>query len=163
MTDKDIEKMLNECGGLDMSHINKDDALAKATSRLAFDEMLLFGIGLSLNSRYKSVYKGVKFSPCDIKKLCALLPYELTDSQKNAINDIYRDTVLGGKDAKGAPMSRIIVGDVGSGKTYVMIVAGMELRRMGIGKKNLYVVPNNLVGQWKSIFLHLYKKNHFLI
>ena len=36
MTDKDIEKMLNECGGLDMSHINKDDALAKARQQMYF-------------------------------------------------------------------------------------------------------------------------------
>lgn len=57
----------------------------------------------------------------------------------------------------------LLAHDVGSGKTYVMIVAGMELRRMGIGKKNLYVVPNNLVGQWKNIFLHLYKDAKLLI
>lgn len=50
----------------------------------------------------------------------------------------------------------LLAHDVGSGKTYVMIAAGMELRRMGISKKNLYVVPNNLVGQWKEIFLKLY-------
>lgn len=50
----------------------------------------------------------------------------------------------------------LLAHDVGSGKTYIMIAAGMELRRMGLSKKNLYVVPNNLVGQWKQIFLQLY-------
>lgn len=50
----------------------------------------------------------------------------------------------------------LLAHDVGSGKTYVMIAAGMELRRMGISNKNLYVVPNNLVGQWHDIFLKLY-------
>lgn len=50
----------------------------------------------------------------------------------------------------------LLAHDVGSGKTYVMIAAGMELRRMGLSKKNLYVVPNNIVGQWKSIFLQMY-------
>lgn len=50
----------------------------------------------------------------------------------------------------------LLAHDVGSGKTYVMIAAGMELRRMGLSKKNLYVVPNNIVGQWKSIFLTMY-------
>ena len=57
----------------------------------------------------------------------------------------------------------LLAHDVGSGKTFVMIVAGMELRRMGIAKKNLYVVPNNLVGQWKDIFLHLYGDAKLLI
>ena len=57
----------------------------------------------------------------------------------------------------------LLAHDVGSGKTFVMIAAGMELRRMGIAKKNLYVVPNNLVGQWKSIFLYLYKDASILV
>ena len=50
----------------------------------------------------------------------------------------------------------LLAHDVGSGKTYEMIVAGQELRRMGLSKKNLYVVPNNIVGQWENIFLTLY-------
>lgn len=50
----------------------------------------------------------------------------------------------------------LLAHDVGSGKTFVMIAAGMELRRMGLSKKNLYVVPNNLVGQWRDVFQRLY-------
>ena len=46
--------------------------------------------------------------------------------------------------------------DVGAGKTYVMICAGMEMRRIGLSKKNLYVVPNSLVSQWEKMFLNLY-------
>ena len=50
----------------------------------------------------------------------------------------------------------LLAHDVGSGKTYVMIAAGMELKRMGLSEKNLYVVPNNLVGQWRQIFQEMY-------
>lgn len=50
----------------------------------------------------------------------------------------------------------LLAHEVGSGKTYVMLAAGMELRRMGLSKKNLYVVPNNIVGQWRDIFLKMY-------
>lgn len=50
----------------------------------------------------------------------------------------------------------LLAHDVGSGKTYVMIAAGQELRRMGLSKKNMYVVPNNIVQQWRSIFLRMY-------
>lgn len=50
----------------------------------------------------------------------------------------------------------LLAHDVGSGKTYVMIAAGQELRRMGLSSKNMYVVPNNIVGQWKSIFAQMY-------
>jgi len=56
----------------------------------------------------------------------------------------------------------LLAHDVGSGKTYVMIAAGMELRRMGLSKKNMYVVPNNLVGQWRDIFLMLYPNANIL-
>ena len=57
----------------------------------------------------------------------------------------------------------LLAHDVGSGKTYVMIAAGMELRRMGLSSKNLYVVPNNIVGQWKAIFNEMYPNAKLLI
>ncbi len=46
----------------------------------------------------------------------------------------------------------LLAHDVGSGKTYEMIAAAVELRRMGIAKKPMFVVPNHIVGQWVSIF-----------
>ncbi len=57
----------------------------------------------------------------------------------------------------------LLAHDVGSGKTYVMIAAGMELKRMGLSGKNLFVVPNNIVGQWKDIFLSMYPSAKLLI
>ncbi len=56
----------------------------------------------------------------------------------------------------------LLAHDVGTGKTYVMIAAGMELRRMGLSKKNLYVVPNNIIGQWKNIFNTMYPNANIL-
>lgn len=56
----------------------------------------------------------------------------------------------------------LLAHDVGSGKTYVMIAAGQELRRMGLSKKNMYVVPNNIVQQWRSIFLRMYPEARLL-
>lgn len=50
----------------------------------------------------------------------------------------------------------LLAHDVGSGKTYIMIAAAMEKRRMGLSDKNLFVVPNNLVKQWQDIFYRLY-------
>ncbi len=57
----------------------------------------------------------------------------------------------------------LLAHDVGSGKTYVMIAAGMELKRMGLSNKNLYVVPNNLVGQWQKMFTELYPTSKILV
>ena len=56
----------------------------------------------------------------------------------------------------------LLAHDVGSGKTYIMIAAGQELRRMGLSKKNMYVVPNNIVGQWRDIFLKMYPNANIL-
>lgn len=50
----------------------------------------------------------------------------------------------------------LLAHNVGAGKTYVMIAAGQEMKRMGLSTKNMYVVPNNIVGQWKNIFLVMY-------
>ncbi len=44
-----------------------------------------------------------------------------------------------------------------------MICAGMELRRLGKSKKNLYVIPNNLITQWQSTFLKLYPNANILV
>lgn len=57
----------------------------------------------------------------------------------------------------------LLAHDVGAGKTYVMIAAAMELRRMGLSKKNLFVVPNNIVGQWKETFEMLYSSAKLLV
>ena len=56
----------------------------------------------------------------------------------------------------------LLAHDVGSGKTYIMIAAGMELKRMGLSRKNLYVVPNNIVGQWKKLFSVMYPDSKLL-
>lgn len=101
---------------------NDEKSLSKALSRLAFDEMLIFGLAISLQSRSKRTGNGIRFSPCSLKPLTDMLPYELTKDQKNAINDIYKDTVLG-IEGNITPMTRIIVGDVGSGKTICAIAA----------------------------------------
>ena len=99
-----------------------EEELAHSLERLAFDEMLVFGLGISLSASQRSRGDGIKFSPCSLTPFTSLLPYELTDSQKAAVNDVYRDTVIG-KDGKVSPMARIIVGDVGCGKTVCALLA----------------------------------------
>ena len=52
---------------------------------------------------------------------------------------------------------------VGAGKTFEMVAAGMESRRLGLSQKNLYVVPNHLTVQWGSDFLRLYPGANILV
>ncbi len=128
------------------AHFPSDErSLFAALRRLAFDEMLLFGLGISLQSRYKERGDGIRFSPCSLAPLTDLLPYELTDDQKNAINDIYRDTVLKNNNKKISPMARIIVGDVGSGKT-VCATAAMYIAAKS-GYQAALMVPTEILAR----------------
>ena len=52
---------------------------------------------------------------------------------------------------------------VGAGKTFQMIAAGMESRRLGLAQKNLYVVPNHLTEQWGADFLRQYPNANVLV
>ena len=101
---------------LNLHFPSAEEELTRSFRRLAFDEMFYFGIGISMANSRKSTLPGIKFSPCSLDPLITKLPYELTSDQKSAVNDIYRDTVLG-NNGNVTPMARIIVGDVGCGKT----------------------------------------------
>lgn len=52
---------------------------------------------------------------------------------------------------------------VGAGKTFEMIAAGMEMKRLGIRNKILYVVPNHLISQWHNEFVTLYPRANVLV
>ncbi|MCP4665843.1 MAG: N-6 DNA methylase, partial [Deltaproteobacteria bacterium] len=52
---------------------------------------------------------------------------------------------------------------VGSGKTFAAIAAGMEMKRMGLAQKPMYVVPNHLVSQWADDFQKLYPGANVLV
>ncbi|MBQ7356253.1 MAG: ATP-dependent DNA helicase RecG [Clostridia bacterium] len=94
-----------------------EDALKRALSRLAFDEMLYFALGIGLQAHRQKGTVGVRFNKISFDEIISRLPFELTRSQKDAMNDIYKDTVLDREDGTHPPMARIIVGDVGCGKT----------------------------------------------
>ncbi|MBU6400641.1 MAG: DEAD/DEAH box helicase family protein [Verrucomicrobia bacterium] len=52
---------------------------------------------------------------------------------------------------------------VGAGKTYTMVAAGMELKRLGLARKPMFVVPNHMLGQFSSELLTLYPGANILV
>ncbi len=52
---------------------------------------------------------------------------------------------------------------VGAGKTFEMIASCMELKRLGLSQKSMFVVPNHLIEQWGSEFLQLYPSANILV
>ena len=76
---------------------------------------------------------------------------QLRPHQKNAVA-----RVLYGGNA-------LLAHAVGAGKTYEMIASAMELKRLGIVSKPMFVVPNHLLGQWANEILKLYPTANILV
>ena len=55
------------------------------------------------------------------------------------------------------------VSGVGAGKTFEMVAAAMESKRLGLCNKSLFVVPNHLTEQWAAEFLQLYPAANILV
>ncbi|WP_420914632.1 SNF2-related protein [Flavonifractor plautii] len=75
----------------------------------------------------------------------------LREHQRNAIAHI-----LYGKNT-------LLAHEVGAGKTFEMVAAAMESKRLGLCRKSLFAVPNHLVEQWASEFLRLYPAANILV
>jgi len=86
-------------------------SLAMAKKRLVFDEFFMFAAGIGHSSEKTKEYGAPICQDTDISPLLDLLPYKLTSAQMRAINDTKADMSL------STPMGRIIIGDVGCGKT----------------------------------------------
>ena len=75
----------------------------------------------------------------------------LLKHQKNAIAHV----LYGG--------NTLLAHEVGAGKTFEMVAAAMESKRLGLCQKSLFVVPNHLTEQWASEFLRLYPSANILV
>ena len=76
---------------------------------------------------------------------------ELREHQKNAVAHI----LYGG--------NTLLAHAVGAGKTFEMVSAAMESKRLGLCSKSLFVVPNHLTEQWAAEFLQLYPSANILV
>ena len=101
-----------------------DELLDKARARLAFDELFLLQLKILQKKWYwqntrDGEEKVMEMKP-EIKKCIADLPFELTGAQKRVLKEILEDT------QKTYPMSRLVQGDVGSGKTIVAAISALN-------------------------------------
>lgn len=93
------------------------EALKQAKRRLAFEELLVLQLGLSLLGKKKRLQNGIAMKKVTIKEFFDLLPFEPTGAQKRAIKECLGDM------CRAMPMNRLLQGDVGSGKTLVAAAA----------------------------------------
>ena len=102
-------------------------SLEKAKERLAFDELFLFSLQKQLAKQDVLVHKApaMKIDQKFLQNFVKKLPFELTDAQRKASWMIIKDLT------KDKPMSRLLNGDVGSGKTVVAAFAAAVVAKNG--------------------------------
>ena len=114
-------------------------ALASARRRLVYDEFFCFAVGAAITAKREKTLGAPPCTNRDVTPLTRLLPYELTGAQKRAIEDVARDM------ARPVPMARILVGDVGCGKT--VCAAAAIFIAVSNGRQAALMVPTEILAR----------------
>ena len=114
-------------------------SLAAAKKRLIFDEFFVFALGLSLTKQKNKETGAPICDKNDISRLLDQLPYKLTGAQMRTIDEIRADM------AKETPMSRVVVGDVGCGKT--VCAAAAMLVAVQSGRQAALMAPTEILAR----------------
>lgn len=100
--------------------------IEKARKRHIFEELYLLELALMSIKNSNIKQNGIVFSNVDVSEFLSIIPFELTNAQKNCLNEILKDM------NSNIVMNRLVQGDVGSGKTIIAALA------MYIAVKNGY-------------------------
>ena len=114
-------------------------ALRAAKKRLIYDEFLMFALGLAASRRQVKEQIAPVCDKGDLAPLAAQLPYALTGAQQRTIEEIRQDM------SRNVPMSRMIVGDVGCGKT--ICAAAAMLFAVQSGRQAALMVPTEILAR----------------
>ena len=110
-----------------------------AKKRLIFEEFFVFSAGLALMRSARAEKKTEAYKDFDLSAFHNALPFTLTGAQSRAVNEILKDF------GKGAPMNRLVQGDVGSGKTMVAAAAAYCAARNG--KQSALMAPTEILAE----------------
>ncbi|MDP3042965.1 MAG: DEAD/DEAH box helicase [bacterium] len=135
-------KLLNLGDAIAKIHFPKTTAdIDRARERLAFNELFLIQLQSQLIRRdvLQSVSAKVAFKEEETKKFVDSLPFKLTGAQRKAAWEILRDM------EKDKPMSRLLEGDVGSGKTVVAVIAMLNAALNN--KQSVLMVPTEILAR----------------
>ncbi len=114
-------------------------ALAAAKKRLIFEEFFTFALGLSMAGAQNAKSPAVSCHENDISRLTDRLPYALTGAQMRVIEEIRADM------EKPVAMNRMVVGDVGSGKT--VCAAAAMLIAVQSGRQAALMAPTEILAR----------------
>ena len=110
-----------------------------AKKRLIFEEFFVFSAGLALMRTARAEKKAEPYTDLDMAPFYNALPFTLTMAQQRAIGEILRDF------RKGAPMNRLVQGDVGSGKT--MVAAAAAYCAIRNGRQAALMAPTEILAE----------------
>ena len=110
-----------------------------AKKRLIFEEFFIFSAGLSLMRAARRVKTAPIYVNQDLTPFYNSLPFRLTGAQLRAIGEISADF------RKGAPMNRLVQGDVGSGKT--MVAAAAAYLAVKNGQQAAMMAPTEILAE----------------
>ncbi len=128
---------------LENIHIPSDlVSLDRAARRLAFDELLETALAVRLIRQKQTKSYATRMPNRDVSQFLKTVPFELTGAQTRAINDIISD-LSAGEGADAPRMSRIIVGDVGCGKT--VCAAAAVFMAVNNGAQALIMAPTEIL------------------
>ena len=128
---------------LENIHIPEDLAsLDRAARRLAFDELLETALAVRLMRNKQTQSYAARMMNTDISPFLDTVPFELTNAQKRAVDDIIAD-LSAGKGYDAPRMSRILVGDVGCGKT--VCAAAAVFMTVNNGYQALIMAPTEIL------------------
>ena len=115
------------------------NSLKQARKRLIFEEFYLFSAGLHMLRSRRTQVHTAPYQALDLTDFYAALPFQLTGAQRRAIGEIAAD--LG----RGVPMSRLLQGDVGSGKT--MVAAAACYLAIRNGRQAAFMAPTEILAE----------------
>ncbi len=128
--------------------IHEPDSMAEAElakKRLIFEEFFVFSAGLSLMRAARAEKKTAPYDNLEMWPFYASLPFTLTGAQQRAVEDIRTDL------SRGAPMNRLVQGDVGSGKT--MVAAAAAYLAAGNHKQTALMAPTEILAEQHFVSL----------
>ena len=121
-------------------HFPKDfEALELSRRRFIFEELFVLSCAMALLKSRRVVKHGKALKKCDIDEFYASLPFELTGAQKRSIDEALGDMY------KPVPMSRLVQGDVGSGKT--VVAAACCFAAVRSGGQAAFMAPTEILAE----------------
>jgi ATP-dependent DNA helicase RecG len=123
-------------------HFPEDQPAAEAARRrLSFDEFLMVQVGMLLQRQKWQNQQGTPLprNQAPMDAFLDSLPFQLTEAQRRSLDQVQDDLT------KSRPMSRLLQGDVGSGKT--VVAAGAMLQALAAGKQAALMAPTEILAE----------------